>query len=254
MERTLEVLGEFAEILTQSPCEGLMAIATEAVRRASNGAEFVARVRSECGINLQVIPGDLEAELSRAGVLSVLEPNPEHALIFDIGGGSTEFILVSHGQTVFSRSYPLGTVMLCEHHPGEVARQAHIDRNLRALHDDLLRAGVSYPLPVGVVPVGTAGTVTTLAALDMQMTSYDWRRVNNYQLDIIALESIHDLLVPLDVTEREALPGMEKGRGDLILPGLEIVMSILDFCSSQRLVVSDFGLLEGALLKVAEKL
>jgi len=251
MQRTLAVLREFSDILAATPVAGTLAVATEALRRAPNAHDFLSRVRSECDFDLRVIPGEFEAQLSLAGVLSVLDPRPENLLIFDIGGGSTEFILVAGETPIFSRSYPLGTVMLCEHHPGVVARQAHIDRTLRALHDDLGRSGIPYPLPRGILPVGTAGTVTTLAALDMGMTNYDWRKVNNHLLDAVALEKLQELLEPLGVEQREALPGMEKGRGDLILPGLEIVLSILDFCGSHQMAVSDFGLLEGALFKVA---
>jgi len=251
MLRTVEKLVEFSEILRSQDIAAVNAVATEALRRASNATYFQEVVHERSGINLEIIPGELEARLSCAGVLSGLNNVPEHLLIFDIGGGSTEFVYVEAGKPVFFKSYPLGTVMLCEHHPGEIAQQAHIDRTLRNLQRDLELSGFDYPLPEGVVPVGTAGTVTTLAAIDMKMERYDWSRVNNYRLDSIALQVIADKLSSLSVHEREELSGMEKGRGDLILPGLKITESILDFCCAEELMVSDFGLLEGGLLRAA---
>ncbi len=251
MDRTLAALVDFSDFLQQNPVAGISSVATEALRRAVNAHEFVTRAAKETGFKLDIIPGELEAQLSSAGVLSALSPTPEKALIFDIGGGSTEFVYVLDGKPLFWRSYPLGTVMLCEHLPGEVAQRAHIDRTLRLLEEDLCRAGIGYPLPDGTLPVGTAGTVTTLAALDLKMEDYDWQRVNNYQLDMITLQQLQISLEQLSPHEREQLPGMEKGRGDLIIPGLRIVESIVDFCSSSRLTVSDFGLLEGGLLRAS---
>lgn len=251
MERTVAALQEFSARLQEHEVSKLSAVATEAVRRAVNAPDFLSRVAQRCAFDLEVIPGELEATLSCAGVLSVLDPVPEHLLIFDVGGGSTEFVYVVDGRPVFSRSYPLGTVMLCEHHPGQVAQQAHIDRTLRTLADDLAAAGIPYPVPTGTVPVGTAGTVTTLAALDLEMESYDWQRVNNHRIAGLTLQTLQERLEPLTLAEREALPGMEPGRGDLILPGLQIVCSVLDFCATPELVVSDFGLLEGGLLRAA---
>jgi exopolyphosphatase/guanosine-5'-triphosphate,3'-diphosphate pyrophosphatase len=251
MERTLAALEDFSGELEAHDVNGVYAIATEALRRAPNKEIFIERVKARCGFDVEIIDGDLEAELSCAGVLSALKPSHDHLLIFDIGGGSTEFIYVVKGIPVFARSYPLGTVMLCEHHPGEIAQRAHIDRTLRYLHDDMVKAGFAHPLPSGTVPVGTAGTVTTLAALDMEMQIYDWRKVNNYVLSYSRLMEISSQLAPLTVNQRESLPGMEKGRGDLVLPGARIVESVLDFCESPNLVVSDFGLLEGALLRAA---
>ena len=95
--------------------------------------------------------------------------------------------------------------------------------------------------------VGTAGTVTTLAALDMQMNEYDWQRVNNYSLPLPRLQYWQACLAPMHPAERETLPGMEAGRGDLITTGLEIILRLMSRLGTDSLTVSDFGLLEGVL-------
>lgn len=252
MERTLLALHQFAAELGAAKVEEVIAVGTAALRRAKNGKEFVARIRHETGLVVDVIDGEKEAYLAATGVLAALDPKPSHALIFDIGGGSTEFILVADGKHLFHRSYPLGVVSLCEG-GGDASKQLRqIDNCLDALQRDLRTVGALDQVHDSrALLVGTAGTVTTLAALQLGMEDYDWRRVNNLVLTQRDLQNWANRLARLDVTERERLPGLEKGRGDLILPGVMIVLQLLRRFSRDRLTVSDFGLLEGLLLEHA---
>lgn len=98
---------------------------------------------------------------------------------------------------------------------------------------------------------GTAGTITTLAALDMQMSVYDWRRVNGYIMPLERIKYWLNDLTPMLPRERESLPGMEVGRGDLIVAGIDIMLGIMGLVAARELIVSDFGLLEGLLLSMA---
>jgi exopolyphosphatase/guanosine-5'-triphosphate,3'-diphosphate pyrophosphatase len=180
---------------------------------------------------------------------SALEPQPETSLIVDLGGGSTEFVLWHRGRTRLHRSYPLGVVRLAEDAPQPDDQLRQIASVLDSLRCTLVEEGW---WPVAAGPdcrlVGTAGTVTTLAALHLRMADYDWRRINNLELQRDTLEDLLQRLVPLSVREREALPGMEPGRGDLILPGLRVILALLEGFGRKSLTVSDFGLLEGLLL------
>lgn len=249
MERTLCALQEMAGIIRDCGVKAVRAVGTEALRRAKNGPAFVARVRRETGLPLEIIRGDEEARLTACGVLSALEPRPQACLIFDIGGGSTEFILAAASQLSFHRSYPIGVVALAENSPSPAAQEDRIEEVLTDLAADLGQTRLtSTAASPQVRLVGTAGTVTTLAALHLGMTEYDWRRVNNLVLDAGILRTMLDRLEGLSVPEREALPGMEKGRGDLIIPGLRLVLAILKLFGKESLTVSDFGLLEGLLL------
>ena len=213
-ERTLCALESFAQVLDKMKPTRTRAVATEAVRRAVNGQQFVDDVLARTGLIVEIIDGDEEALLSSAGVLAGLNPQPITALIFDIGGGSTEFIVINGGKRLWQKSYPLGVVSLAEApEPGFV-----IDKVLIVLAEDIRLAGL-FPLLAseGCELVGTAGTVTTLAALDLVMSEYDWQRINNYILTQSTLLSLYERLLPLTPAERERLPGMEKGRGDLIV-------------------------------------
>ncbi|MBE0504143.1 MAG: exopolyphosphatase [Desulfuromonadales bacterium] len=242
--RTLSALENFARRLDQIQTR---AVATEAVRRAVNGEQFLAEVLNRTGISVEIINGDEEAALSSSGVLAGLQPSPLTALIFDIGGGSTEFIVIKDRERLWQKSYPLGVVSLAETLSPEVV----ITEILTVLVDDLRLAGFQSLLAgTDCQLVGTAGTVTTLAAFDLAMTEYDWQRVNNYVLSRSALLSLYQRLCPLSATERELLPGIEKGRGDLIVYGADIVLALMKLLDKDALRVSDFGLLEGTLLSM----
>ena len=244
-ERTICALEEFAQRIQESSPTSIRAVATEAVRRAVNSQQFIAEVRARTGLVVEIIDGKEEAELSFTGVLAALKPRPAAALIFDIGGGSTEFILCKEGKRLWAKSYPLGVITLAE----DPASRQSIERILTELVKDLHLAGWSPLLDSARCElVGTAGTVTTLAAMDLSMTDYDWQRINNYILSQATLLSLYQCLLPLTPAEREQIDGVEKGRGDLILPGAEIVLALLALFAKDRLRVSDFGLLEGILL------
>jgi exopolyphosphatase/guanosine-5'-triphosphate,3'-diphosphate pyrophosphatase len=249
MARTLDALREIRDLVDDAGVRQVRMVGTQALRQAANGAAFAERVRQATGLSLEIIPGEEEARLSCGGVLAALRPQPQRCLVFDIGGGSTEFILSVLNGPCFHRSYPLGVVALCERHPASQARQRCIADIMDRLITDLETAcpGIDQQSAIGTL-VGTAGTVTTLAALKLRMVRYDGARVNNVCLSHAELMALRERLAPLSAREREGLPGLERGRGDLILPGLDIVLAILDRFRQKELKVSDYGLLEGLLI------
>ena len=251
MERTLFAFLQFAEVCEKHSVKKVRAVGTAAFRQAINGEKFVSKVRSSTHLPLNIISGEEEAETMAAGVLCALDPIPENALIVDIGGGSTEFVLCAKQKVLWARSLPLGVVRLVEGHESPEARQHFITQTLVQLNVELESVCVSNNVDIGsVVLVGTAGTVTTLAALDQQMTEYDWRQINNYAMPPSKIQYWQETLAPLSPLERESLPGMEAGRGDLILAGIEIILGVMQLLHYTSLTVSDFGILEGLLLSL----
>ncbi len=251
MERTLFAFQQFAEVCKKNNVKKVRAVGTAAFRQAINGEKFVRKVRSVTHLPLNIISGEVEAETMAAGVLCALDPVPDHALVVDIGGGSTEFVLCAEQKVLWTRSLPLGVVRLTEGHESLEARQHFITQALAQLIVELASVCVSNNVDIGSVAlVGTAGTVTTLAALDQQMIEYDWRRVNNYVMARSKIQYWQEILTPLSPLERESLPGMEAGRGDLILAGIEIILGVMQLLHNTSLTVSDFGILEGLLLSL----
>jgi len=252
MERTLHALSRCSDTIRRYQVESVIAFGTEALRTASNATQFIDNVKRRLNLDLQIISGEHEARTSAAGVLSALQPCPESAIIIDIGGGSTEFIIVEQGKVVFQKSTPLGVVRIAEA-PDSDDRSSFIGRAVESLKRVIAAQGFEPQLlNPSIAFVGTAGTITTLAAMDMEMAEYDWRKVNNHQMHLDRIIRFRNRLAPLTTSQREAIPGMEKGRGDLIIPGIDIVLELMSTYRKKTLTISDFGLLEGILLQMAD--
>ena len=248
-ERTLFALHEFAETCQELGVKQVRAVGTAAFRQAINGEDFACTIRAATQLPFEIISGEIEAERMAVGVLSALDPVPEQTLIIDIGGGSTEFVLYAEQKVLWSRSLPLGVVRLTEGYANPILRQQAIKDLLAELIVELAAVCEAKGInPLTLALVGTAGTVTTLAALDLQMKEYDWQQINNYTLSLAKLQYWQSVLAPLSPAEREALPGMETGRGDLIMAGIEIMLCLMQRLERDSLIVSDFGILEGLLL------
>jgi exopolyphosphatase/guanosine-5'-triphosphate,3'-diphosphate pyrophosphatase len=230
-------------------------VATSAVREAANGRAFVTDLERAAGIAVRVISGEEEARLTLAGIVAGLGPLPGVVVAFDIGGGSTEYILARDGVLTAAASLRLGVVPLAERFPCpdpvEPARAAALRADVEA------QLGRELPAVIATAPidrlVGTAGTVTTLAALDLGLLDYDPARVQGHLLTRAAIERQHRRLAALDLAGRAALPCLEPGRADLILPGIAIVEVTLDRLGSERLIVSDWSLREGILAEMAAR-
>ena len=242
MARTTAALKEFSQYMTEAKVSNYRAVATEAVRRAQNSDDFATMVHTQTGIDIEIISGDQEAQLTTCGVLSVMDPIPGAAIIIDIGGGSTELICVENGTTKLQRSYPLGVVRLSEELSSLDERQEYINSVSK---DYLTRLSSANLLKNDYQLIGTAGTVTTLSAMQLGLTEYDANEINNSVISDAWLTHVQSRMEPLTVSDREQLPGMEAGRGDLIIPGIQILKSLAAAFKQTEIRVSDSGLLEG---------
>ena len=248
-QRTLSALAGFADDLVRFGAGQLRAVATSAVRDAVNGAAFCAEVLSRTGITLEVIGGEEEGLLTLTGIRAGLGEPEGTLLAFDVGGGSTEYTLANGEKPRLTRSLPLGVVRLTEGKGGLSAMTDKVDRELAGLAEEMARAGVAVD-PDATLLAGTAGTATTLAAIDLGMTEYDCRRVNGHRLSRTAVAGIFERLSGLTPAERLAVPGMEKGREDLIIAGTLVTLRTMERFGFDGMVVSDYGLLEGTLLSI----
>lgn len=250
-QRGMSCLKRFAGIMREYGVMQVRASATSAVRDAVNGAAFVDSVKRETGIQLTVIDGDLEGRLTLNGVMSGLDVIHENMVVLDVGGGSTEITVAEDGIPLFVHSMPLGVVRLTEGFPTYRSMDQRIKAVLGLLMSEMSSTGIS--IHPGSELVSTAGTATTLAAIQMEMEVYDYRRVNNFLISRGEIEAIYDRLLPLTPQERIMVPGLEKGREDLIMAGILVTTHVMDAFGFNRLKVSDYGLLEGLALSAAER-
>ncbi len=247
MQRGSLCLGRFAGVLAEYGVTDPRAVATSAVRDARNGPEFMDRMYRQTGIALKVIDGEQEGALTLAGVMAGLDCRPEQLMVFDVGGGSTEYMVAQAGRAEFIRSLPLGVVRLTEGKVSPAEMSAKIDRELDLLAREMAGAQVAA-CDGHTLLVGTAGTATTLAAVSLRMATYDYRRVQNSVLSIEEVRRIYSLLLPLSLEERVRVPGLEKGREDLIIAGILITLHSMERLGFTTFKVSDYGLLEGLIV------
>lgn len=249
MQRALTTLRAYQDIIAAAGISTVRAVATAALRSAKNKESFLAEVVSSTGINIEVIDGEEEARLTTLGVLSVIDPIPKAAIVIDIGGGSTELICIVDGEIRMQKSYPLGVVSLCERYSSAAQRQQPIDTVVSQFIQSLQQVGLAG---INDQLIGTAGTITTLAAIHLQLKEYNYNPINNHELSIGWLYEIQQELELISVPERELMIGMEEGRGDLILPGLQILLTLMQQFQFSTVTVSDCGLLEGLMLQLTE--
>jgi exopolyphosphatase/guanosine-5'-triphosphate,3'-diphosphate pyrophosphatase len=247
MRRTLEVVAAMVAVAERLDADPVRVAGTSALREATNGPEFAGRVRQATGRPVEVLSGTEEARLALLGATRSLPHLPATVVLLDIGGGSTELVLARHGRLQAVASLRLGVVDLAERYldAGPVtsrqlgALRQEVDRRLRAEVPE----AVARARPERVV--GTAGTVTTLAALDLGLEAYDPARVHGHVLTRPAVERLLASLGALTVAERARRPCLPPGRADLIVAGIVIGLGALDLVGADRLLVSDRGLREG---------
>jgi exopolyphosphatase/guanosine-5'-triphosphate,3'-diphosphate pyrophosphatase len=286
MERSIEALKICADKMERRGVTRSRLIATEACRAAANGAEFIARVKAEAGLSLEVVSNEDEARLAVAGCAPLLDRACRSALVFDIGGGSTELIWVSipegerrsdgstdaaaakpqprHTSTNNPKpriedwiSLPCGVVTLAENHGGvDVSKDlyermvaevaARVNPFVARLRAARAELGGTFHL------LGTSGTVTTIAGVHLGLQRYDRNRVDGAWISPIDVETVTRSLLAMNYDDRAAHPCVGRERADLVLAGCAIFEAIARAWPAERLRVADRGLREGILLSLME--
>lgn len=255
MARVAETLKEWCTLMEGYQVDASIAVATSAVRDAGNREEFVRLIHRQTGLEIQILSGEEEARRTILGIRSGLPAGVSDVLALDIGGGSTEFILDRPGQTPMMRSVDIGVVRLCERllrHDPPTSEEIHQAREwVRA---ETVTAVGEMTLPVGLTFVGTAGTITSLAAMAQQLPTYEPARIHNYRLARTVVEELESTLLARTKSERVGLPGLEANREEVIAAGAIILRTVMETVKIPSLLVSDLGLREGVLLDLATRL
>ncbi len=254
MDRVVHRLQEWRNVINGYHVEATAIVATSAVRDAVNREEFLERVKREAGFEVEVISGDEEARRTLLGIRSGLPAGVTDILALDIGGGSTEFILDRPGRKPIVQSIDIGVVRLCE----------------RVLHHDpptdeevgQAREWVEQETRVAVADmgdyrqatfIGTAGTITSLAAMAQKLPTYEPARIHNYTLRLETIQELEHTLLNRTKAERVGLPGLENNREEVIAAGAIIIRTIMETLSQEECLVSDLGLREGVVIDLATR-
>ena len=257
VERTVAVLSEYADRIRAYAPDRICYVGTSALRQAANQKDVLSRFKEETDVSIRIISGEHEAALTYRGALLGLDEIKGPFLVIDIGGGSSELIV---GETTrkFWKAFSLevGVVTLTEGwfrtDPPTSGEILQVRRYLEERFREIVTI-ISPYLTAGVTPVGTAGSVTTILSMVRKMVRYDPSIVHGQGLSRQEVSKLFDEILPMKSVDRLALPGLEKGREDIILSGTLILLSILEFFNQAGLVVSACGLREGVVLALADE-
>jgi exopolyphosphatase / guanosine-5'-triphosphate,3'-diphosphate pyrophosphatase len=230
--RVRNVLSDYRRTAESLGAERTLLVATSAVRDAENGEAFLGEIEWSYGFTTRLLSGDAEAELMRRGI-GRTEPR---TLIVDLGGGSTELILDD-----FQTSLPMGSVRFTERHGEEIAALESAAREVLPRLE-----------PAPAAAMGVAGTITTLAALDLGLDEYDRKQVHGHLLTREGARKQLARLAALPLEERREVPALEPERAPVIVAGAAILVAILDAYALDGITASERGLLHGAALAAAE--
>jgi exopolyphosphatase/guanosine-5'-triphosphate,3'-diphosphate pyrophosphatase len=253
VERTREVLSSYRQAVDDCDCGANLAVLTSAVRDASNGAQFMTRVRDEYGLDARILTGDEEAQLTFLGAMSDhQEHRQDPTVVIDIGGGSTEFVIGTAWEAGFHVSLQAGVVRMSERHihsdpplPAELQRLALDTRDifLEGLPENQ-RAAVSEGIAV-------AGTATSATAIAQALDPYDPARVHRYRLALATVELLLARLAEMSEDQRRRVVGLEPGRAPTIVAGMILLEQAMRAFELDHVEVSERDILFGGALRLA---
>lgn len=254
-KKSIGVLKEFAEIIRDSGALRTRCVGTSALREARNSATFLSMAREASGLGIDLVSGEEEAMLTSKGVFSSIR-KPESFVIIDIGGGSTELIYSTGRDMVGHMTEPVGVVKMVEAHmrsdPPTEEELAAIRANADLLSREVVERVPGHTVKSGVL-IGTAGTASTLAAIDLGLERFDPGKVHNHTIGIENLYRIYKALKSLPLSDRAGIRGLEPQRADLIIPGIILTISLMEHLGFKSMIVSNSGLLEGIVLETARE-
>jgi exopolyphosphatase/guanosine-5'-triphosphate,3'-diphosphate pyrophosphatase len=270
MARTLEALKVCAGKLERARVRRSRLVATEACRIASNGAQFLADVRAKLGLDIEVLTPEVEARLAVSGSAALIDPSCDYVLVFDIGGGSSELILLDLARRnrrwerrfadrvdaqncmVAWTSLPIGVVTLAERFGGRNVTTADFEAMVAETQTRLRPFEAAHALTARLADkrvhmLGTSGTVTTIAGIHLGLPRYDRNRVDGCWLNVVDVRAVTNGLMACSYEQRVAEPCIGRDRADLVLAGCAILEAVLRLWPCERLRVADRGLREGIL-------
>jgi exopolyphosphatase/guanosine-5'-triphosphate,3'-diphosphate pyrophosphatase len=249
MERSYEVLREYRAMMDDARVGRGLLVATSAVRDATNGETFLAEAHRSTGVDVRILTGDEEAAFSYAGATSGLEPSGLTTVVLDVGGGSTELAAMIDARLV-SFSMQLGCVRVTERALGSGVVDAAHDRATRVMiNAELDRAWREEPafgrIDGAVRLVGLAGTVATLAQLDVGLAVYDREAVHHRRIGRNVVSHWRERLSAEEPAVRLEHPGMVRGREDVLHAGLYVLEAVMDRLGVDELLTSEDDILDG---------
>ena len=256
-KRLINTLNYYKEIMYAHRIEKFKAIGTSVIRECIERDQFIQDIFEKTGIRIEVIDGKKEAELTLKGVMWSLDKDIKNFMLLDIGGGSNEFTLVENGKPKNSVSLNFGVVYLYEKH---IKHDPPLNEELTNLINDIVKNLIIVDNFFNKKDisnyyfVGTAGTVTTLAAIHQNLKEYKPELINNHTIPKEFIKNILNDMIKISNKERLKKYFLEKGREDVIIPGILIILKTMEHFGFKNIISIDSGLLEGIVIEILEEI
>lgn len=252
INRGIATLKKFSDIISHHHVHKTSAVATSVLREAKNKDEFLKKVKETTGLEIKIISGKEEAKKTSSGILIGITL-PKTALMVDIGGGSTELIFTRWEKPLLVHSLNLGVVYLADKY---MKNDPPLQKDLNQMGDKisqkimLIVKTFTKLFSKNTVFIGTAGTVTTLAAITQHLTKFEHSKIHNFNIPIEKIKSIFSDISPITAKERAKYLPFEPARLDIIVPGTFILLKLMEAFGFKKVLVSNYGLREGILLDI----
>jgi exopolyphosphatase/guanosine-5'-triphosphate,3'-diphosphate pyrophosphatase len=247
--RVRETVERYSAAIDELEADARVAVLTSAVRDSSNGALFVAGLRSDYGLEARIITGDEEARLTFLGAMSGRPSDSARTLVIDVGGGSTELVVGARGEVAFHTSLQLGVVRQTERHlhedPPSPADLRALSRDVRTLIERDVRVAERRAVARAIA---VAGTATSLAAIDQALEPYDRTAVHGYRLELSTIRLLLARLASVPLEERRRTRGLHPDRAPTIIAGTAILIEVLEAFALDGFEASENDILRGAAL------
>ena len=232
MERTACAVSFFVNMAKEQNVDKIYIFATAAVRQANNKQVFLSKVKTDTNIDVDVIEGEVEAKLGALGAL-----NGNDGGIIDVGGASSEVLIIKNGEIIYSKSLNIGAVKLFN----------LCGQDKKQILDCVKNAVKKY----GEIPLttfyGIGGTATSIASMDLALKEYDPNKVHGHCISISKILNLRDKLIDMTVEERKKIVGLQKERAEVIAGGVAIIYEILKKANAKKIIISESDNLEGYL-------
>ena len=251
-QRGIEALKNFKKIMDTYEVRKYKAVGTAVFREAKNASEFIEKAKKEAGININVISWEEEARLTLKGIKAGLKeafPEIDDFIAIDVGGGSSEIAYIEKNEIKWIKSIKLGAVLLKEIFNLRYPLSSKILTSLRNYIQEKIK---NLPKIMPKIIVITGGTASILGSLDLKLTQYIPELLHTHRITLERLEKLINRLSNLPIPRLSKVKGMERGREDIVIPGMLIYSEILKYFNKSELIISEYGILEATLLSLIE--
>ena len=252
MQKGLNALVTFSRIISENNVIKTSAVATSALREAKNSKDFISKAHNISGLDIRTISGEEEAGLTASGMMLDMDV-PDEAILIDIGGGSTELIHSKNGVPFHLQSLDLGVVYLAAKYMTDDPPSVDmLDKMEKEIADVISSETASFDQMEGnrVCLIGTAGTITTLAAVSLKLETFEHSKIHKTRISSKKVTDILSRIALISSEERSAYIPFEPERLDIIVPGTIILSKLMERFQSDEIIVSGYGLREGIILEL----